>query len=98
MLEVHFQGGSIELDEEQESYNKCRARLDKVLKDRIDYENGEYNDDDGKKPYRPVKDLHFFTSDGGRICLNPEKIICFLSDEYKDQPRSQREDEDEDDE
>lgn len=69
---------------EDESFNKARHRLNGALKNKIDYENGTINGTDADQKFEPAHLLSFKTAEGGRITVNPEKIIGFGSDEEKD--------------
>lgn len=79
MLTLVLAGAEIELDESALSYNGAKRRLDKVAQQRIDYENGQ----EGVE-YKPFSELSFKTAEGGRITVNPEKVIGLLSDQPKD--------------
>jgi hypothetical protein len=69
---------------EDESFNKARHRLNKALKNKIDYENGSIDGESKGQEFEPAHALSFATAEGGRITVNPEKIIGFGSDEPKD--------------
>lgn len=75
--EIHFQGGSIDVDE---TFNFVRKRLNDGARQVEDYRNGSI---EGKN-FEPFHALSFKTEGGGRICVNPEKVICVTSDEAKD--------------
>lgn len=81
MLELRFQGGSIELDEEQESFTKVRHRINKAEKELVDLQNGDLDEDND---FQPVHDLTFFTEEGGRFGIRLEKVIGVYSSHRKD--------------
>jgi hypothetical protein len=86
---IHMQGGSIDLDE---NFNMVRQRLNQAQRALEDYRNGTVAD--GTK-FRPYHDLSFKTEEGGRISINPEKIIAVESDLPNDKG-SKSDDEDDD--
>lgn len=67
-------GGEFELSDD-EKYNKVRKRLNDLAN-----AANELDDDDGKSGKDPFTKLQFFDEDGGRISLNPDKIIAIRSD------------------
>jgi hypothetical protein len=81
------QGGEIELSD---SFNKTRDRLNKALKQKIDYENSESGGE-----YKPAHTLSFKTADNGRVAINPDKVIGVLSDEPKDMGSASEDDDEE---
>jgi hypothetical protein len=78
--ELIVQGGSIELHE-SETFNKVRHRLNKAKKLTIDYEN---NNVDASSKFEPFHMLSFRTAEGGRVSVDPVKIIGVTSDVAKD--------------
>jgi hypothetical protein len=84
MLTLVLAGAEIELDEEELTYNGARRRLDEIAAARIDYENGVEDEEGNKVEYKPFNKLSFKTAEGGRITVNPEKVIGLLSDQAKD--------------
>lgn len=78
------QGGEIEVDE---TFNFVRARINKALKRKADYEAEGEKDE----KYEPVHDLSFKTEQGGRIGVNPDKVIGVMSDLPKDGAESDEE-------
>lgn len=81
--EIVMQGGSIELADE-ETFNKARSRVNDALKMKIDFENGNIDGKTDGEKFQPMHLLSFDTADGGRVSVNPEKIIAVLSDKPKD--------------
>ena len=78
---LHVQGADIELEE---SFNLVRQRLNTVTKMMLDYrEEGGQSLGNGAK-FEPFHTLSFKTAGGGRIAINPEKVIGVSSDEAKD--------------
>lgn len=84
------QGGEIELHE-SESFNKARHRLNKAKKLVIDYENGNIDGNSKDEKFDPFHQLSFRTAftdddypDGGRISVDPVKVIGVRSDDHKD--------------
>jgi len=75
---LHMQGGDIELNE---NFNKVRHRLNESAQLMLDYKNGNVGEDD---KFQPFHLLSFATGDGGRVSVNPEKVIAVSSDEAKD--------------
>lgn len=89
--ELIVQGGSIELADD-ESFNKARQRLTDAKKMLIDYENQNIDGvtkGDAKKGvpsqvFKPFHKLSFMTAEGGRVCVDPAKVIGVTSTEPKD--------------
>jgi hypothetical protein len=78
---LHMQGGDIEVDE---SFNLVRQRLNNAAKLVIDYrEQGNDALPNGAK-FEPFHTLSFKTVEGGRIAVNPDKVIAVSSDQAKD--------------
>jgi len=69
---------------EDESFNKVRQRINEAIKVKIDYENGNIDGESKGQEFKPAHLLSFATADGGRVSINPEKIIGVGSDEPKD--------------
>lgn len=66
--------------EVEESYNLVRQRINRAITG-ID-KSGETLEP--KNAAKPLHDLSFKTADGGRIAVNPDKIIGVGSDEDRD--------------
>lgn len=83
-----LQGGEIDLDE---NFDKVKQRINQAITgtDR----NGNKATD--KARARPLHTLSFKTEDGGRVAINPEKVIGVVSDLPKDTARADDDDDDE---
>lgn len=69
---------------DEESFNKVRKRLTDAKKNVIDYENGNINGVDKGQKFEPFHLVSFQTDAGGRISIDPLKIIGVGSTEPKD--------------
>jgi hypothetical protein len=88
MPTIHFQGGSVEVEE---SYNTARLRINRAMVNWQLVQQGEpvLNTKGTTKHPDPAHEMSFTKVDDdgdpcGRVTINIEKYICMDDDELKD--------------